>query len=71
MIRFLKRAGIRRRKIIREDKDIPIVDDVKRILKVCQDIYSEFGHTPSTTWNMGETAVTWSIGLTHLLCPRD
>ena len=28
--RFLKRAGMRRRKITREDKDIPKVDEVKR-----------------------------------------
>ena len=69
--RFLKRAGMRRRKITREDKDIPIVDEVKRIMKIGQEIYSEFEHTPSTTWNMDETAVTWSIGPTHLYCPRD
>ena len=62
--RFLKRAGMRRRKITREDKDIPKVDEVKRIMKIGQEMYSMFGHTPSTTWNMDETAVTWSIGPT-------
>ena len=40
-------------------------------MKIDQDLYSEFEHTPSTTWNMDETAVTWSIGPTHLYCPRD
>ena len=69
--RLLKRAGMRRRKITREDKDIPIVDEVKRIMKVGQDIYSEFGHALSATWNMDKIAVTWCIGPTHLYCPRD
>ena len=43
--RFLKRAGMRRRKITREDKDIPKVDKVKRIMKIGQDMYSESVHT--------------------------
>ena len=40
-------------------------------MKVGQDIYSEFGHTLSATWNMDKIAVTWCIGPTHLYCPRD
>ena len=37
--RFLRRAGMRRRKITREDKDIPIVNEVKRTMKIGQDLY--------------------------------
>ena len=36
---------MRRRKITREDKDISKVDEVKRIMKIGQDMYSESVHT--------------------------
>jgi len=66
---FLKRAGMTRRKITREEKEIPSPDEVVRRMKEGQQLYIVNLHSPHTTWNMDETSYTWAIGPTHLFCP--
>ena len=62
---------MRRRKITTEDKRIPSVDEVKRIMKIGQDMYIQFEHSPDTVVNMDETAFCYAIGPEYLYCPRD
>ena len=69
--KFLKRSNMRRRKITTEDKKIPAVDEVIRIMKIGQDMYTQFGHSPDTVVNMDETAFCYAIGPEYLYCPRD
>ena len=69
--KFLKRSGLRKRKITRDDKNIPSVSEVIQKMSEGQNIYTSCGHSPSTTWNMDETAVTWAIGPVHVYVPND
>lgn len=68
---LLNRAALRRRKITREDKVIPSVEQIRAILKVGQDLIIAKGHDECTIFNMDETAYTWAIGPTHLYVPGD
>lgn len=61
---FLKRGGLSRRKITRDDKDLPSDDEINKVLKKGQELYLRNGHTPNTTFNFDETAFTWAIGRT-------
>ena len=68
---FLNRGGVSRRKITRDDKDVPSDTDIRRVLKIGQDLYINKGHTPNTCYNFDETAFTYSIGPSHIFCPSD
>ena len=56
---FLNRGGVSRRKITRDDKDVPSDTDIRRVLKIGQDLYINKGHTPNTCYNFDETAFTY------------
>jgi DDE superfamily endonuclease len=68
---FLKRGGLSRRKITREDKAIPDDDVVAVTLKIGQDLYVLKRHDPSSCWNFDETAFTWAIGPSYMYCPGN
>lgn len=68
---FLERGGVRRRKITKEDKVTPTDDEIRRILKIGQDIFISKGHGANTCFNFDETAFTYAIGPTHVFCPGD
>ena len=53
---LLDRAKLRRRRITREDKMIPSLEEIRAILKVGQDLILLHGHTEDTIYNMDETA---------------
>lgn len=69
--KFLKRANMRRRTITTEDKKIPSVDEVIRIMNIGQEMYKEFGHTPETVINMDETGYCYALGPKCLYCPTN
>ena len=68
---LLNRAALRRRKITREDKVIPSVEQIRAMLKVGQDLIIAKGHDKCTIFNMDETAYTWAIGPTYLYVPSN
>lgn len=68
---FLKRGGLSRRKITREDKLVPDDDVVKNTLKIGQELYLSNFHNPRTCWNFDETAFTWAIGPSYMYCPGN
>jgi hypothetical protein len=68
---FLERAQMRRRKITRDDKEIPGEMEVREQMKIGQDLYLSEGHEYWTAFNMDETAFTYAIGPTHMFCPID
>ena len=65
------RADLRRRKITREDKIIPTLEQIRSILKNGQDTILNDGHNGNTVFNMDQTAYTWAIGPTYLYVPVD
>lgn len=69
--KFLIRGKMSRRKITKEDKDVPTETEIKRILGIGQNIYVQKGHSPESCFNFDETAVTYAIGPTHVYCPKD
>ena len=69
--KFLVRAKMYRRKITKEDKNVPTPEEIKRILGIGQDMYVQKDHRPETCFNFDETAVTYAIGPTHVYCPKD
>ena len=68
---FLSRGGLTRRKITKEDKDVPDDDEIAYVLDIGQQLYIENGHDTNSTFNFDETAFTWAIGPTHIFCPGD
>lgn len=66
---FLTRGSVTRRKITREDKEVPTDEEIASVLNIGQQKYFENGHTAKTCYNFDETAFTWSIGPTHFYCP--
>ena len=68
---FLKRGGLSRRKITREDKAVPHDDVIANTLKIGQDMYIRNNHNPRTCWNFDETAFTWAIGPSYMYCPGN
>lgn len=68
---FLRRGGMSRRKITRDEKNLPSDDEIARILGIGQDLYVRNGHSPRTTWNFDETAFTWCLGPTYMWCPKN
>jgi hypothetical protein len=68
---FLKRGGLSRRKITREDKVVPNDDVVTTTLTVGQDLYILNRHDPRSCWNFDETAFTWAIGPSYMYCPGN
>ena len=66
---FLSRGSCTRRKITREDKEVPTDIEIASVLNIGQQKYIENNHTAKTCYNFDETAFTWSIGPTHLYCP--
>ena len=59
---FLTRGCVTRRKITREDKEVPTDEEIASVLNIGQQKYVENGHTAKTCYNFDETAFTWSIG---------
>lgn len=68
---ILNRGGMSRRKITKEDKIVPDDNEVRRALKIGQDLYVANGHRPDTCFNFDETALTYAIGPSHMFCPGD
>jgi hypothetical protein len=68
---FLKRGGLSRREIRREDKVVPDDDVVTTTPKVGQDLYILNRHYPRSCWNFDETAFTWAIGPSYMYCPGN
>ena len=68
--KFLLRAKMCRRKVTKEDKNVPTPEEIKRILGIGQNIYIEKGHRSETCFNFDETAVTYAIGPTHVYCQK-
>jgi DDE superfamily endonuclease len=60
-----------RRKITRDDKNLPSDKEIARVLKIGQDLYIRNRHSPSSTWNYDETAFTWCLAPTHMWCPQN
>ena len=68
---FLLRCKMYRRKITKEDKNVPSPEEIQRVLEIGQQLYTNNEHRPETCYNFDETAVTYAIGPTHIFCPRD
>ena len=68
---FLSRGGLTRRKITREDKDVPDSEEILQVMKIGQKLFIDNGHDENTCYNFDETAFTWAIGPTHIYCPKD
>ena len=68
---FLRRGGLTRRKITKEDKDVPDDEEIAYVLDIGQQLYIDNGHDATTTFNFDETAFTWAIGPTHIFCPAN
>jgi hypothetical protein len=68
---FLSRGGVSRRKITTEDKVVPTDEEIRRVLKIGQDMYIAGGHEPHTCYNFDETGLTYAEGPTHIWCPGD
>ena len=68
---FLLRCKMYRRKITKEDKNVPSPEEIQRVLEVGQQLYTNNEHRPETCYNFDETAVTYAIGPTHIFCPRN
>lgn len=68
---LLNRADLRRRKITREDKLIPDIQQIRSIMLKGQQKIIENGHDENTIFNMDETAYTWAVGPTHLYVPGN
>lgn len=68
---FLKRGGLTRRKITKEDKNVPDDEEIAYVLDIGQQLYIDNGHDATTTFNFDGTAFTWAIGPTHIFCPAD
>ena len=66
---FLSRGGLRRRKITREDKDIPESEEILQVMRIGQKLFIDNEHDENTCFNFDETAFTWAIGPTHVYCP--
>ena len=60
-----------KRKITRDDKVTPSSADVTAQMQRGQHLYTSHDHSPSNTWNMDETCVTWAIGPLHMYVPQD
>ena len=68
---FLKRGGLSRRKMTREDKMIPDDNIVADTLRIGQELYVRNQHSPRTCYNFDETAFTWAIGPSYMYCPGN
>ena len=66
---FLTRGGLRRRKITREDKDVPESEEILQFMRIGQKLFIDNQHDENTCFNFDETAFTWAIGPTHVYCP--
>lgn len=68
---FLTRGGLSRRKITREDKDVPGSHEINTTMAEGQRKYIDNDHDENTCFNFDETAFTWAIGPTHVYCPAN
>ena len=55
---FLLRCKMYRRKITKEDKNVPSPEEIQRVLEIGQRLYINNHHRPETCYNLDETAVT-------------
>lgn len=65
---FLLRGGVTRRKITREDKEVPSDEEIASVLSIEQQKLVENSHTAGSCDNFDETAFTWASGPTHVCC---
>lgn len=68
---FLLRGGVTRRKITREDKEVPTDEEIAHVLSIGQEVLVKNDHTAQSCYNFDETAFTWAIGPTHVYCPTN
>lgn len=57
-----------RHKIARENEAVSDDEDVRRILKIGQDIYVAHEHRLEICFNFDETSLTHAIGPSHMFC---
>ena len=60
-----------KRKITRDDIVTQSSDDVTAQMQRGQHLYTSHDHSPSNTWNVDETCVTWAIGPLHMYVPQN
>lgn len=58
-----------RRKITREDKEVPSGEEIASVLSIGQQKFVENCLTARSCYNFDETPFTWAIGPTHVYCP--
>jgi hypothetical protein len=68
---FLNRANMRRRKITTDDKKIPELSEILRIMGIGQHLMRTGKYTARYILNMDETGFTYAIGPEFLYCPSD
>jgi DDE superfamily endonuclease len=68
---FLNRANMRRRKITTDDKKIPELSEILRIMGIGQHLIRTGEYTARYILNMDETGFTYAIGPEFLYCPPD
>ena len=68
---FLNRGGLTRRKITRDDKEVPGDEEIAQILGIGQALFLANGHNELTCVNFDETAYTWGLAPIHSYCPKD
>jgi hypothetical protein len=50
---------------------VPTDEEIRKIMKIGQDMYIAGGHEPHTCYNFDETGLTYAEGPTHIWCPSD
>ena len=68
---FLDRERMRKRKITSVTKEIPPVEEVRKIMGIGQAVIMALFFVAHQIWNMDETAFTWVIGPQHAYVPAD
>ena len=68
---FLQRAGFRRRKITREDKKVPSLEEIWRIMGEGQAAYINGQFVPVQVLNMDETAFNFALGPLYMYIPTE
>lgn len=68
---FLLRAEFRRRRITREDKPMPSLQEIWATMGGGQAVYTNGGFVPCQVLNMDETAFNFALGPTHMYVPQN
>ena len=62
---------MRKRKITSVTKEIPPVEEVRKIMGIGQAVIMALFFMAHQIWNMDKTAFTWAIGPQHAYVPAD